>query len=167
MSAAYYFESRSSSVRAAHVATLPRARLLGVHAARVRGLCVVLVTRGQYARAHEFGRLAIELCARVGNRTEEAKVLFIVAAWSKPWCEPLLKSVQHCALAYCARVRTGEFQYAGIGRHFASIICSPGRAARHRARANRACQAFLRQSRPTPANRSAVPYRQAVRVLKG
>jgi histidine kinase len=49
---------------------------------------------GDYAQAHEYGRLALALAEKVGGRSEPPLVQFIFAAYPNPWCRPIETSLR-------------------------------------------------------------------------
>ncbi|ADO67837.1 trifunctional serine/threonine-protein kinase/ATP-binding protein/sensor histidine kinase [Stigmatella aurantiaca] len=49
---------------------------------------------GDYAQAHEYGRLALTLAEKVGGRSEPPLVQFIFAAYPNPWCRPIETSLR-------------------------------------------------------------------------
>ena len=128
---------------------------------------LILAEQGQYALAGEFVSTAIELCARIGTRAEECKVMFVAGVVSR-YREPYSASVQLHRAAFARAVATGEFQIAGIAAALrVQTLFAKGARLEAVLGEIEPCQAFIRRVAHKEGHSILVPYRQAVRCLKG
>ncbi|MFY1826629.1 AAA family ATPase [Myxococcus fulvus] len=67
---------------------------------------------GDYETGHAFGRLALALARRFGNRAEESRTLQVFGLIVNPWKAPLRGNVALFKEGYRAGVESGELQYA-------------------------------------------------------
>ncbi|MCP3167833.1 AAA family ATPase [Myxococcus qinghaiensis] len=67
---------------------------------------------GDYETGHAFGRLALALARRFGNRAEESRTLQVFGLIVNPWKAPLRGNVALFKDGYRAGVESGELQYA-------------------------------------------------------
>ena len=68
------------------------------------------IATGDYARAHEYGRLALALVEKLGGPGELALVQFLFAAFPNPWCRPTETSVRMLEQSFQGCVANGMLQ---------------------------------------------------------
>ncbi len=71
--------------------------------------------RGDYATAHEFGRLALQVNERFDDRRRRAKIHQQFHAHVNLWCLPMASCIPHAREACRSGLESGDFLYAAYG----------------------------------------------------
>ena len=123
---------------------------------------------GQYSRAHDFGRIAVELGRRQGDRETEARVLTVFAGYLNHWREPLRLSVPLMRTAAQQGIESGNFRYAAIALGFLpSLMFARGTPLGRLLPTVKEALVLNRKIGSGMTNPFLILYRQAIRSLKG
>lgn len=76
--------------------------------------CLHNVRTGEYDVGYSFGKLALALARRFGNRAEESRTLEVFSLLVHAWCSPLRDSLPLIKEGHRAGIESGELAYAAF-----------------------------------------------------
>lgn len=123
---------------------------------------------GDYETGHAFGRLAVALARRFGNRGEESRTLEVFGLIVNPWRAPLRSNVALFKEGYRAGIESGELQYAAYNLHALLINGLPlGAPLPELLKDVEASLEFSTKHKNKTMVDFTLPFRQGVRNLTG
>lgn len=126
------------------------------------------VLTGDWVRAHEIGRLGVDLARRTGDPARESETLTLFAVFVNHWRAPLRSDVPILRRAFDAGMVAGGLTYAAYARSMEVAVrfFSGDPLATVELEADAAVRLARRVENPVAEN-GAMTLRQAVRSLRG
>ncbi|WP_338050584.1 AAA family ATPase [Pyxidicoccus caerfyrddinensis] len=124
--------------------------------------------QGEYAKAHAFGRMGVELSRRFGDRALETRTLFVFAVSMNSWRAPLRSSVPLLRTAMAKGLESGEFQFTSYCHLFLTwTLMAQGTELDRILPVVEEGMAYSRRTGIRLVSEHLLGSRQAIRCLKG